>query len=124
VNGLFSIGQDFPEIVKQIVFLWLPVLVIAFIVYLIIGSKEVTRGQRWILAAICGGGLGNVIDRFIRPDGVIDFVSVKFFGIFGLKRWPTFNLADSTIVVCALLLLVSIIYTELKKKKQGVSKAS
>jgi signal peptidase II len=124
LNGLFSIGHDFPELVKQIMFLWVPILVIGFVVYLILGSNEVTGGQRWILAAICGGGLGNVLDRFIRPDGVVDFVSVKFFGIFGLSRWPTFNLADSTIVICAILLLISIIATEIKIRRQGAKKAS
>jgi signal peptidase II len=123
-NGLFSLGADFPAIAKQLLFLWVPVLVIGFIVYLILASKEVNRGQRWILAAICGGGLGNVFDRFFRPDGVVDFVSVRVFGIFGFERWPTFNLADSTIVVCLILLLVSIIITEIKIRKQGVKRSS
>jgi signal peptidase II len=37
----------------------------------------------------------------------VDFVSVKFYGLFGLERWPTFNVADSAVVVAGLALLVS-----------------
>ena len=48
-----------------------------------------------------------IIDRIARPDGVIDFLSVKFYGLFGLERWPTFNVADSAVVVCGILLVVS-----------------
>jgi signal peptidase II len=116
----FSFGRDLPPFVKQLLFYWVPILVIGFIVYLMLGSKETTKGQRWILAAICGGGIGNLIDRIIRPEGVVDFVSVKLYGLFGFERWPTFNVADSTIVVCAILLFVSIIVTEIKIRKQGV----
>ena len=56
---------------------------------------------------ICGGGFGNLIDRFFRSEGVIDFIDVKFYGLFGLERWPTFNIADSAVVVCGILLLIS-----------------
>jgi signal peptidase II len=34
---------------------------------------------------------------------------VKFYGLFGLERWPTFNVADSSIVVGTVLLILSII---------------
>ncbi len=120
----FSFGRDLPPVIKQILFFGVPVLLLGFIVYLILVSRETTRVQRWILAAICGGGLGNLIDRFVRPEGVIDFVSVKIFGFLGFERWPTFNVADSTIVVCAILLAVSLIVTEIKNRKKGVIKTN
>ena len=34
---------------------------------------------------------------------------MKFYGIFGLERWPTFNVADAAIVVCGILLIVSFV---------------
>ena len=47
-----------------------------------------------LLGLVLGGTLGNLTDRLI--DGsVTDFVSV---GI-GSLRWPTFNVADSAVVV-------------------------
>ena len=33
--------------------------------------------------------------------------SFKFYGLFGLERWPTFNVADSAVVVCGILLVVA-----------------
>ena len=55
-----------------------------------------TRGL-WIhviLGAVLGGTLGNLTDR-LRHGYVVDFVSV---GI-GDLRWPTFNVADSALVI-------------------------
>lgn len=53
------------------------------------------------LGLILGGALGNLTDRLFRGDillrgYVIDFIDVHI--------WPVFNLADSSIVVGALLL--------------------
>jgi signal peptidase II len=70
-------------------------------------TDELSTVQRWALCGIVGGGLGNLIDRIWRPEGVIDFMSVKFYGLFGLERWPTFNVADSSIVVCGILLVAA-----------------
>ena len=59
------------------------------------------------VCGIVGGGIGNLIDRFFRPEGVVDFIDVKFYGLFGMERWPTFNVADSAVVVCGILLIIS-----------------
>lgn len=58
---------------------------------------------------ILGGGVGNIIDRIFRPLGVVDFIDVRFYGLFGLERWPTFNIADSAIVVGGILLIISLL---------------
>jgi signal peptidase II len=63
-----------------------------------------------------GGGLGNVIDRIFRSEGVVDFLSFKFYGLFGFERWPTFNVADSSVVVCAVLLVISTILVDSRRK--------
>ena len=47
-----------------------------------------------VLGAILAGTLGNLTDR-LRQGYVVDFVSV---GI-GEIRWPTFNVADSSLVL-------------------------
>lgn len=53
------------------------------------------------IAMILGGALGNVIDRFYYGY-VIDFLDVYY----GTYHWPAFNIADSAIVVGALLLVI------------------
>ena len=52
------------------------------------------------LALVCGGAVGNLIDRVRSPMGVVDFIDV------GLRdmRWPTFNVADMAVSVGAFLL--------------------
>ena len=73
------------------------------------------------IIGIIGGGIGNIIDRFFRAEGVVDFIDVKFFGIFGLERWPTFNVADAAVVVCGIILIVSFLITICKEKKDSAN---
>ena len=83
-------------------------------------SINIQRNQKKRVV-IVGGGLGNIIDRIFRPDGVIDFIDVKFFGIFGLNRWPTFNVADASVVVCGILMIISFCITFSKDSKKNKS---
>ena len=53
------------------------------------------------LALIMGGALGNVIDRLVHGR-VIDFLDFHVGG----WHWPAFNLADSAIVIGAMLLVL------------------
>jgi signal peptidase II len=51
-------------------------------------------------ALVCGGAVGNLIDRVFRDRGVVDFIDV---GV-GATRWPTFNVADMAVSTGAFLL--------------------
>ena len=55
------------------------------------------------LALILGGAIGNAYDR-IRTGAVIDFFEVHIVHY----HWPDFNVADSSIVIGACLLLLEI----------------
>jgi signal peptidase II len=52
------------------------------------------------LGLVCGGAVGNLIDRVRSATGVVDFIDV---GV-GDLRWPTFNVADMAVSVGAFLL--------------------
>jgi signal peptidase II len=52
------------------------------------------------LALVCGGAVGNLVDRVRSHTGVVDFIDVGF----GDSRWPTFNVADMAVSVGAFLL--------------------
>ncbi len=112
----FSLGHGIPDIIKPLVFVVFPLVVLALLVWYYFKSNDFTNLQRWAVAGIVGGGLGNLIDRIFRPDGVVDFISVKFFGIFGLDRWPTFNVADASVVVCGILLVVTMFLPDKRKE--------
>ena len=103
----FSIGRSIPEEVRRVLLLILPLAVISIISIYYLTTNDMSLLRRYLIAAIIGGGIGNYIDRIMRPDGVVDFVDVKFYGILGFDRWPTFNLADSVVVVAGILLIAS-----------------
>ena len=115
----FSLGRNMPEgmlFLKPVLFIAIPLLVLAFLIFYYLRSNEFTRIQRWAAAGIIGGGLGNIIDRIFRPEGVVDFIDVKFYGLFKWERWPVFNLADSSVVVCCIILFLTILIDSVKPK--------
>jgi signal peptidase II len=105
----FSLGSSLPPELRRLLFSVLPLAIIVIVFVLYFKNSEFNGLQRWSICGILGGGLGNLIDRFFRPDGVVDFIDCYFFGLFGLERWPTFNVADSAVVVCGILFVLSFI---------------
>lgn len=85
-------------------FVLVPVAVILVAVLLVMAGRAPSAGRAAILGLILGGALGNLADRFFRDDhgAVVDFVALHF--------WPTFNVADASIVVGCILLLVSLVW--------------
>ncbi len=113
----FSLGSGLSSDIRAIAFGLIPLFVIVIVAFVYFRSDDLDRLQRWCIAGIIGGGLGNLGDRFFRPEGVLDFLDVKFYGLFGLERWPTFNVADSSVVVCGIILMVSL-FVSIKNAKE------
>ncbi len=57
-------------------------------------------GARAGLALLCGGALGNVIDR-LRVGAVVDYID--------LQVWPVFNLADVAVTAGAAVLILTMV---------------
>jgi signal peptidase II len=113
----FNLGQSIPPEFRGIIILILQLFGVLALSYAFFKLKDITRFQRWCLAVAVGGGLGNLLDRLFRPEGVVDFLSVKFYGLFGFERWPTFNVADSVLVVTLIILFISLFLSESKRNK-------
>jgi signal peptidase II len=91
---------------------------------------------RLSLAMILGGAIGNLIDRVFYGvffgEGplfygkVVDFVDVDFFNIdvlgFHISRWPVFNVADASVSIGVLLLLI--FHRRFTQEEQAVFAAS
>ena len=54
-------------------------------------------------ALIIGGAIGNLIDR-VRLNYVVDYLDFRI--------WPVFNLADSAVVIGAIIFVIYIIFLE------------
>ena len=62
-----------------------------------------TTLERWCIAAIYGGGLGNIIDR-VRLGYVVDMIETEFI------RFPVFNVADCFITCGCIALLIHLVF--------------
>lgn len=120
----FSMGASLPDNVRHILFSIIPLVVIILVYVIYFRNNDFTQLQRWSICGILGGGIGNLIDRFFRPDGVIDFIDFIWFGwkkspvsFLSWDRWPTFNIADSFVVVCGILFVLSFIKVSHDEKK-------
>ena len=58
---------------------------------------------RLSIGLIVGGALGNLVDR-LKDGAVVDFISVGW--------WPAFNVADSSISVGMVLLIITLLFGE------------
>lgn len=101
-GAAFSLGQGITSVVE--------VVVVILVLGLLVVGRRAARTARAPVAAgiglLLGGAIGNLIDRLVRSNhgAVIDFVDIARVGHRDL--WPVFNLADSAIVVGALVTAV------------------
>ena len=88
---------------QQWLFALIFLLFTAAIVYdLVKKYMPFSRFERWCVAAIYAGGLGNMIDR-VRLGYVVDMIAVEFID------FPVFNVADSFITCGCVALVVSLV---------------
>ena len=113
----FSMGNGLPDTLRGLLFAIIPLVVLVVVLGIYFRNDDFTFFQRWAVAGIIGGGLGNIYDRFFRSEGVVDFMDVKFYGLFGLERWPTFNIADAAVLICGFLLIISFIRAMIQESK-------
>jgi signal peptidase II len=78
---------------------------LAIVAVLLRSGRYATRAPTAIaIGLVLGGAIGNLLDRGFRPGhgflggGVVDFIDLQW--------WPVFNLADSAIVIGAILLFL------------------
>jgi signal peptidase II len=87
------------------------VVVIGIIFYMQKYAKE-NKVMAVSLSMILGGALGNFIDRLFRQE-VVDFFDFTIFNY----NYPIFNVADSSLVVGVILIIIATIIDEKKKGK-------
>ena len=88
---------------KTLFFIVITVIVGAVLIYSMIKLPE-NSVYNYTLAMILGGAIGNLIDR-VRLGYVVDFIDFKFFP-------AVFNVADSFIVIGAIILGYLMIFRE------------
>lgn len=102
--GLFS---DSPAPWKTVLLIVVSTALLATVVAVVWRSRRLPWEAGVGLALILGGALSNLFDR-IRAGRVVDFLDVYFRSY----HWPTFNLADSAIVVGAGFLILQVMFSD------------
>lgn len=103
-NAAFGFLGFLPPELRYPLFVVTYVFAVGFVIYY---YRRLQTGQRYLqvaLALVMAGTVGNFIDRLARRY-VIDFVDWHWWNRPDL-RWPTFNVADSMLVVGIGLLLL------------------
>jgi signal peptidase II len=95
-GGAFGLGRSAP-------WLFAGATVLVSVVIVVVSFRLDRRPLALALGLILGGALGNLTDRTLNGPGlsgyVIDFIDFQV--------WPVFNLADTAIVIGAVLLAMS-----------------
>ncbi len=87
---------------NKIIFISVSIIASIMLVYLI--TKTKSKLELISYSLILGGAVGNLIDR-IFIGGVTDFIWCDF-PDFIMRRWPVFNVADSSIVVAITIMII------------------
>ena len=92
---------------------WLFILVMILfvgILVLMVWKKWLKKKFEWLcLAAILGGGLGNMIDRLFRDGQVTDMICFDFID------FPVFNVADCFITCGCFALIIYVLFFDRPK---------
>ncbi|RED43191.1 signal peptidase II [Winogradskyella eximia] len=114
-GAFLGMGSDMDPTLRLIFLLILPTLVLGYVIYYIIKTKELDRLSLIAFCCIAGGGIANVFDR-IAFGQVTDFFFINLGGVF---KTGIFNIADLSVTIGMVMLLFSGIFNS--KKKEEIS---
>ncbi|WP_296382481.1 signal peptidase II [Winogradskyella sp.] len=111
-GAFLGMGSDMNPTLKLIFLLILPTLVLGYVIYYIIKTKELDRLSLIAFCCIIGGGIANVFDRIVYGQ-VTDFFFINLGGIF---KTGIFNVADLSVTTGMIMLLFSGLFSKNKKE--------
>lgn len=100
-GAAFSLFTGFPWVLAG-----LAAVVAAVIGWYVARHHDPLGVRVWPLLLIFSGAVGNLIDRLTRGGAVIDFLEFGPPDAALAGWWPVFNLADSMVVIGAVLLVL------------------
>lgn len=110
-GAFLGMGSDLSGPTKLIFLLIIPALVLGYLIYYIVNTKDMDRLSLIGLCCIAGGGIANVFDRFALGS-VTDFMYIELTDVL---KTGVFNIADLSVTSGMALLLIS--YIKNRKKK-------
>lgn len=108
------------EVEQPLWFVPITLAVLALTLSIALRSPGVDKLRMFAVGLACGGAIGNLHDRLFRADydghhGVVDFIKVNYpWG----GSWPSFNIADSALVVGTALLMLSLMRADKQSRQE------
>lgn len=99
-GAFLSLGSGLDDNWRTIILSVLPILVLLYVLYFILFSKNLGAWQATAFSLILGGGISNIIDR-IMEGRVVDFMNMGLLGV----RTGIFNVADMAIMAGLFMML-------------------
>lgn len=115
-GAFLGMGSDMNPTLRLIFLLILPTVVLGYVIYYIVKTKELDRLSLIAFCCIIGGGIANVFDRIVFGQ-VTDFFFIDLGGVF---KTGIFNVADLSVTTGMIMLLFSGVF---KKKGNEVLEA-
>ena len=100
--SLFAEGGRAPAILSGLIIVGLSAWLVRAL-----HAGRLSEAAAWPFGMLLGGGLGNFADR-VYDGRVTDFLDIGL----GTARWPTFNLADTLIVVSMAIVILMMLRQE------------
>jgi len=100
----FGIFNESPSELRTLVLIVLAMAAVLAVGFVLRKARHMDAASLWALSLILGGAAGNLFDRIVRGR-VTDFLELYI----GDYHWPTFNVADSAIVIASGLLLIDLL---------------
>lgn len=109
-GAFLGMGSDMNPTLRLIFLLILPTVVLLYVIYYIVKTKELDRLSLIAFCCIVGGGIANVFDRIVYGQ-VTDFFFIDLGGVF---KTGIFNIADISVTTGMIMLLYSGIFNNKK----------
>ncbi|RCT56119.1 signal peptidase II [Winogradskyella sp. KYW1333] len=111
-GAFLGMGSDMNPTLKLIFLLILPTVVLGYVIYYIVKTKDLDRTSLIAFCCIVGGGIANVFDRIVYGQ-VTDFFFIK---ITETIKTGIFNVADLSVTTGMIMLLFSGVFNKTKKE--------
>ena len=112
-GAFLGMGSDMNPTLRLIFLLILPTIVLAYVIYYILKTKELDKMSLIAFCCIAGGGIANVFDRIVFGQ-VTDFFFINLGGVF---KTGIFNVADLSVTIGMVMLLFSGVFNNKKKEE-------
>ena len=89
-------------------------IILAVLIIFYIKETKYNAFMQVAISLLFAGALGNFIDRLFNGE-VVDFIDTNIFGY----DFPIFNIADSSLTIGVIFVIIALVKDATKKKKEG-----